>query len=195
MEPTYYAPGGQDEMTVCPNCSQPNPRGEPVCYACGRILDLVPAGARTHILGKADGAGGFTPYYFDQDSRLFLQVRGSSRAFELRPQDSPRPLVVGRSGSDARLRVDVDLSHNDGDRLGVSRQHLAIRYDAQARVVTATDLGSANGSHINGQRLHPGEVRALNHGDQLRLGKLVLLVTILYDFDEIDLARGAATLG
>lgn len=194
MEP-IAGPGSQGETTVCPNCNQPSPRGELVCRACGRMLDLAAAGARTRMLSKSDSASGFAPYYFDQDSRLFLQVRGSSRAFELRPQDSPRPLVVGRSGSDTRLRVDVDLSHNDGDRLGVSRQHLAIRYDAQARVVTVTDLGSANGSHINGQRLHPGEVRALNHGDQLRLGKLALLVTILYDFDEIDLTRGAATLG
>jgi pSer/pThr/pTyr-binding forkhead associated (FHA) protein len=185
----------QPDTTLCPNCHKPNPRGEPVCYACGRILDLAPAGAHTRTLSKADSMSGFTPYYFDQDSRLFLQVRGTNRAFELRPQDSARPLVVGRDSSDLRLRVDVDLSANGGDRMGVSRQHLAIRYDAQARVVTVTDLGSANGSHINGQRLHPGEVRALNHGDQLRLGKLVLLVTILYDFDEIDLSRGAAAQG
>lgn len=194
MEPLPI-PSSQSELAVCPNCGQPNAQGEPVCYACGRILDLAPAGARTRMLSRPGSSSGFTPYYFDQDSRLFLQVRGTNRAFELRPQDSPRPLVVGRDGSDGRLRVDVDLSHSNGDKLGVSRQHLAIRYDAQARVVTVTDLGSVNGSHINGQRLHPGEVRALNHGDQLRLGKLVLLVTILYDFDEIDLSRGAAALG
>jgi len=193
MDP-YSAPGSQNETTVCPACSAPSPRGEPVCYACGRLLDLVPSGIRTSALSKP-ASSGFTPYYFDQDSRLFLQVRGTNRAFELRPQDSPRPLVIGRDGSDARLRVDVDLAHSGGDKLGVSRQHLAIRYDAQARVVTVTDLGSVNGSYVNGQRLHPGEVRALNHGDQLRLGKLVLLVTILYDFDEIDLPRGATALG
>ncbi|MGQ9888927.1 MAG: FHA domain-containing protein [Aggregatilineales bacterium] len=157
------------------------------------LLDLTPSGARTRALSNL-ASSGFTPYYFDQDSRLFLQVRGTNRAFELRPQDSPRPLVIGRKGNDAGLRVDVDLAHSGGEVLGVSRQHLAVRYDAQARVITVTDLGSVNGSYINGQRLHPGEVRALNHGDQLRLGKLVLLVTILYDFDEIDLPRGAAAL-
>lgn len=191
---SHFASSGQNETTVCPTCGAPSSRNEPVCYACGRLLDLAPAGARTRALGGLVSEG-FTLYYFDQNARLFLQVRGTSYAFELRPQDSLRPLVIGRDGGDGRLRVDVDLKSVGGDKLGVSRQHLAVRYDALARVVTVTDLGSVNGSHINGQRLHPGEVRALNHGDQLRLGKLMLLVTILYDFDEIDLPRDATALG
>ena len=43
--------------------------------------------------------------------------------------------------------------------------------------VLVADLGSANGSYINGQRMMPKEVRVLRHGDELRLGKLVLLAS------------------
>ena len=43
--------------------------------------------------------------------------------------------------------------------------------------VLVSDLGSANGSFINGQRMMPKEVRVLRHGDELRLGKLVLLAS------------------
>ena len=40
-----------------------------------------------------------------------------------------------------------------------------------------SDLGSANGSFINGQRLLAKEIRVLRHGDELRLGKLVMTVS------------------
>jgi pSer/pThr/pTyr-binding forkhead associated (FHA) protein len=34
-------------------------------------------------------------------------------------------------------------------------------------------MNSANGTFVNGQRLHPQEVRVLRHGDELRLGRMV----------------------
>jgi pSer/pThr/pTyr-binding forkhead associated (FHA) protein len=36
------------------------------------------------------------------------------------------------------------------------------------------DRASANGTFVNGQRLHRNEVRVLRNGDDIRLGRLVL---------------------
>lgn len=48
----------------------------------------------------------------------------------------------------------------------VSRQHCALKYDGELLVVT--DLGSSNGTWINGELL--GHPRALSHGDVLTVG-------------------------
>jgi len=42
--------------------------------------------------------------------------------------------------------------------------------------VQAFDLGSANGSFLNGQRLYPNEKRIVRDSDELRLGRLVMRV-------------------
>jgi hypothetical protein len=53
------------------------------------------------------------------------------------------------------------------DDRAVSRHHAAVRRDAADGFVVI-DLGSANGTHLNGRRVHQS---ALHHGDCLRLGQ------------------------
>ena len=53
----------------------------------------------------------------------------------------------------------------------VSRQHA--RITRQGKLVVIEDLGSTNGTHLNGQRLIPHQPRVLRDGDEIRLGKLV----------------------
>jgi adenylate cyclase len=53
----------------------------------------------------------------------------------------------------------------------VSRQHAAIRFEETSYWVV--DLGSANGTFVNGAALT--SARALRHGDQLQFGKAVLV--------------------
>lgn len=55
----------------------------------------------------------------------------------------------------------------------ISRAHAAIGFDGEAFFVE--DLGSTNGTSVNGKR----EPRAaLNSGDEIQLGKLLLKVTL-----------------
>ena len=86
-------------------------------------------------------------------------------------------MIVGRSTKGSVLAPDIDLTNKQASDLGVSRLHLSIGFDAEHESILIADLGSANGSYINGQRMMPKEVRVLRHGDELRLGKLVLLAS------------------
>jgi pSer/pThr/pTyr-binding forkhead associated (FHA) protein len=45
---------------------------------------------------------------------------------------------------------------------------------AGSRRYQLIDLGSANGTYVNGERLEPHVPRLLRQGDRLRLGRVVL---------------------
>lgn len=117
-----------------------------------------------------------TEDYFGPDFVLALKVRGFDQPLTLRPQQLGREIVIGRSAVGSAMTPDVDLAKLGGEEQGVSRLHMSMRYDRENDAIHVYDLGSSNGSYINGQRLNPQEVRFLRDGDQLRLGRLVLLV-------------------
>jgi pSer/pThr/pTyr-binding forkhead associated (FHA) protein len=53
--------------------------------------------------------------------------------------------------------------------------HAAFR--RQDETVVLVDMGSANKTFINGQRVYPHEVRVVRSGDEIRLGKMIIKVT------------------
>lgn len=69
-------------------------------------------------------------------------------------------VLLGR-GTDAVIQL--------GDS-GVSRRHAVIRYDGSTAMIE--DLGSTNGTIVNGQRVHRWQ---LLHGDVIRLGHSVVV--------------------
>ena len=58
----------------------------------------------------------------------------------------------------------------------VSKRHAWLRHDSTG--VFIEDVGSGNGTFINGERLPQGIERGLHSGDQLRLGAVLLNFTI-----------------
>jgi len=81
------------------------------------------------------------------------------------------PLIYDRSlvGRGDEMRPEVDLSSFGGEA-GVSRRHAQItRGEGQ---VLVEDLGSSNGTFLNGVRLQPGLQHPLQHQDELRFGSL-----------------------
>lgn len=160
----------------CPNCGQSNQKHELVCYSCGHLLESSKSQQETQALAETNDLT-FSEDFFDQDSVLILKVRNSGKTFLAEPQKSDHELVIGRSAKGSAVMPDIDLADEDGDKLGVSRLHLNIGYDERSHTICVSDIGSANGTYINGQRLHPHEVRVLRDHDELRLGKMVLLVS------------------
>ena len=88
-------------------------------------------------------------------------LRGFYEGLEI-PVDRPW-LVIGRGrGADLVLA-----------ELTISRAHAAIGYDEGGFFLQ--DLGSTNGSFVNGER---EERKALSDGDEVQMGKLVLRVML-----------------
>jgi hypothetical protein len=102
-----------------------------------------------------------------------LVIRDTGHSLPL--PDSDR-VVVGRSDPVSNFYPDLDLSEHGALQNGVGRRHM--RLSVQENQISVEDLDSTNGTFLNGQRLAPRVPRALNDGDELCLGKLVLRVQL-----------------
>ena len=92
-------------------------------------------------------------------SRAYLTIIHGVNVGEMRAIDRPN-IILGR-GADADLRLSDD---------GVSREHAVV--ETLVTGFTVKDLGSRNGTLVNGERI--AAVRQLEDGDQLQLGETVV---------------------
>ncbi len=159
----------------CPHCGKSNQKHELLCYSCGRLLERSNSENETQALAETNDLT-FSNDYFGPESFLVLRVRGSELTYDVQPQKTEQELIIGRKVVGSAVMPDIDLAEASGETYGVSRLHLSVRYQPRYKTLSVFDLGSANGTYINGQRLHPHEVRVLRHNDEIRLGKLVLKV-------------------
>lgn len=104
---------------------------------------------------------------------IHLKVGEDARELEVPLSKS---LHLGRMDPASDVFPEIDLSSDNGLEKGVSRRHARILKRNNAVVVE--DLGSINGTFVNGKRLAPYLPETLNNGDQLQLGNLVIEVSI-----------------
>jgi pSer/pThr/pTyr-binding forkhead associated (FHA) protein len=83
---------------------------------------------------------------------------------------------LGRSDPKQSIFPEIDLIDDLAMECGVSREHAAIF--GRGDDVMIEDLGSTNGTLLNGNRLDPYIPEVLNHGDQLQLGRLLIEVRL-----------------
>lgn len=164
------------ESTSCPACGHTNTKTSIICQNCGRFLQATASQYDTEAF-ETDEPENST--YFGPESLLVLLIKKTQTNFKIPPTNLKREYVVGRTAGQT-LNPDLDLTEHKAADMGVSRMHLSLRFDEKHNTVIVTDLGSANGTFINGQRMHPQEVRVLHHGDELRLGRMPLQVYILH---------------
>lgn len=165
-------PAAPAQTFHCPQCGRPAQLGDAYCSNCGAILNVTSSDTRNLQPGEEDlyqvGQSHFPP-----SSALVLTVRGHNQPLVIAIAHKPE-LILGRSVPNAKPLPDIDLAPFQAAEMGVSRQHARLRY--QDNTITITDLGSANNTYVNGQRLHPHEVRVVRDGDEIRLGRLILQV-------------------
>jgi pSer/pThr/pTyr-binding forkhead associated (FHA) protein len=89
-------------------------------------------------------------------------------------------ILVGRKDAGTNTFPDVDLTPYSAVEKGVSRRHaqIILRDDR----LTVEDVGSVNGTFLNGHRLTPYQAESMSSGDVLQLGALVL--QIYFDLPE-----------
>jgi hypothetical protein len=163
-------------MITCPVCQQTEPEGEVFCSECGaRLVALWPEVTSTEAF--IDTAlvretarirtsaplkllnGQISLSFVGQGQPLILEGRGE--------------YLLGRDGSE-EVVPDVNLNLYGGQDRGVSRMHAALRPDRGQLLLV--DLGSTNGTRLNGVRLTAQQPVRVNNGDEIRLGRLTLKV-------------------
>jgi pSer/pThr/pTyr-binding forkhead associated (FHA) protein len=83
-------------------------------------------------------------------------------------------IFVGREDANSNIFPEVDLTPYGALEKGVSRRH--VRITCHADELTVEDVGSVNGTFLNGHRLNPYQKASLNSGDVLQLGTLALQI-------------------
>ena len=160
------------EMLICPICGQRYRVGELACPRCGNVLAK---GGKTRQISDEEKAAS----QIDGPPRDGHDTSSASVIFQIETRSLILPIgdriTVGRASSIAGdMEPDVDLGPYGADEKGVSRQHLQIRY--QGFQTFASDLGSSNGTWLNGQRLAARTEYLLRDGDELRLGRMKVTV-------------------
>jgi hypothetical protein len=158
----------------CPNCGASAKYGELACAKCNVLFS---AGGKTHKLDqesthpRSDQKWPIGEVFVQPQQVITFDIGGEKLV--LPDRDT---LVIGRvsevPGDDG---PDVNLSAFDAKDYGVSRQH--IRITRINDMVYVTDLGSSNGTFLNGRALAPNYGRLLRNGDELWLGRLKMRVS------------------
>jgi pSer/pThr/pTyr-binding forkhead associated (FHA) protein len=105
---------------------------------------------------------------FEPSAMLRIEIQGVE-PIEINPVPE---IIFGRHDRVSGTTPEVDLTPYAGYRMGVSRAHAKVR--AEAGKLYLLDMGSSNGTFLNGQRLAPNQPYILHDGDEVRLGQMVM---------------------
>lgn len=161
-------------MISCPYCGHGNREGLLFCEQCGHGLggDAVEPTLPTRQLddSMADLSARATwgSASFSGASAIVIHIRDASDPVVVELKDQ---LIVGRADTTSPRQPNIDMTPYGALEKGVSRIHAAIERNED--VLTLVDMGSSNGTHLNGQRLVPDSPRVLRDGDEVRFGKMV----------------------
>ena len=192
-------------MIKCPNCSTSNHDTSRFCDECGSRLAVpphttdgqpaayVPPAANvpasrpvsatsvdipSAVFSAADNSG--PPAQVEKTPgtahAILVIERGDAPGTEFRLVNDES--TIGRWDADNGVFPDVDLDAFDSDAK-VSRRHARIKREKGGYVIE--DLGSTNGTYVNrGRRLLPGNIEALNDGDEVIVGKTFLRFQLMH---------------
>jgi hypothetical protein len=161
-------PEERENILSCPNCRHSLRPGELVCPQCGMTLSGV---GKTVKLDKAHDEPIEKVRRVGQavaQQAKALQLSIGEESIELPIADS---VILGRATtSPTEAQPTVDLRPFQAREHGLSRLHASIVRERD--VFRVIDLGSLNGTHLNGVKLIPNQARLLRNGDELLLGRL-----------------------
>ncbi len=170
-------------MQICSNCQSKQFDGTIFCGECG--ANLLPAAKRetTMSLGQRGPTDALeaseqplvvpAPEPVARGPSLTLVIMNSGRRIALSVDDDR---LIGRKDNARGIFPDVDLGLDGGYDAGVSRRHAILGHKDGVYIVE--DLGSSNGTFVNGQRLAPQVPTPLAGGDELKCGTLLMRVEI-----------------
>ncbi len=181
------------KQNSCPVCKKTNRVGVLICESCGANLVIgsaVVIGTRQissngtgPLVNKVRRTGEHervvevsalsnSAQMFTAAMLLRLEIEGTETPILVHPKSETS---LGRRDPAAGNMPDVDLTAYAAYRLGVSRKHAILRQKEDRLEIY--DLGSSNGTTVNGLRLLPHRPQLLRDGDELALGKMNIRIS------------------
>ena len=176
-------------MINCPNCQHANMDGATFCAECGMQLSVYPSlSTKSIIEDERHDTQMFTNEQIEEElkkraahetpktltnSWLTLHFLDSGK---LLPLEDRTEFTFGRVSNAQPIMPDIDLTPFQAYAYGVSRLHAVIKHEE--RRISIRDLGSSNGTYINGRRITPLVDQELNQGDIVSLGKLKIQIML-----------------
>ncbi|HLV36707.1 MAG TPA: FHA domain-containing protein [Spirillospora sp.] len=149
-------------MKVCPTCRYPNREGYMFCEDCGEELSLVESVPQSGASPSQNGIAVISLRLPEAGDEILLQLDSRN--------------IIGRADDDRLRQPDIDLNLYQAYEHGVSTLHAVIELTDEG--VQIVDIGSTNGTWVNGRRLVPNQLYPLNDDDEIRFGRLVTHIHI-----------------
>jgi hypothetical protein len=167
-------------MIICPNCRHEEVAGALFCSECGAQLvfsDTTNTTAFPEKKKKMDELPGTAPMQPNMTStlraRILVHIIENGK---LIPVPDKTEFTVGRASEGQPITPDVDLGEFNAFDYGVSRLHIVVRLTGEK--LTVMDLGSSNGTFINGIRLSSNSEQVISSGDVVSLGKFRIQILV-----------------
>jgi len=167
-------------MILCPNCHHEEVPGALFCSECGAQLVFEDAANTTAFPERGmimDDLPGTAPMQPNMTStlraRIMVHIIDNGK---LIPVTDKTEFTVGRASEGQPITPDVDLGEYNALDLGVSRLHIVVRLVGDR--LSIMDLGSSNGTFVNGIRLPANSEQAVSSGDVVSLGKFRIQILV-----------------
>ena len=171
-------------MITCKVCNNQEYHGVIFCGECGSQVAFA-SNERVNTLVYPNQNRGlevdFTqtiPKKLLENSTFILYSTEREEVIEVPEQNE---FTIGRFVEGQVITPDVDLNNYEAYDMGISRLHATIRIKVEKNKIFVVDLGSANGSSVNGYEIPANSEVPLNHGDVLSLGKFNMKVIMPQD--------------
>lgn len=166
----------ETDKRLCPQCGQENESSAVVCANCGTPLRPSTFPVSNVQLPRTEDAEG-KPKHRPSNGGVALWVRNDPHPVLIEPDEG---VILGRE-TDPRKDPPslINLARYNAYRLGVSRRHAQIECKTDSCLLL--DLGSSNGTWINGLKLRPYQPAVLKSGDRVNLARLEFIVGPLTD--------------
>ena len=144
------------QLNLCPNCNHNNRMGVLICENCGRsifdnifgsTLKMKPQERPAQQVQAITSVG---THHLKTDTAIIMHIADAPTPIKFNPKT---PLVLGRVNSRNPRRPDIDLSAYRAFEKGVSCHHATVQRQDDQLIIA--DMGSTNGTCVNGDRLNP----------------------------------------
>ncbi len=171
-------------MILCPSCQYHEISGALFCSECGaQLIYAEPLSTQSIFRSHSDNLPNQSepveetaPSESTNPSFETLVTLHMVENGDILPLAGRMEYTLGRVAEGQPILPDVDLSPYDAYTQGVSRLHASLKVTNQR--VFIIDLGSSNGTRVNGQKIAPNVDYPINHGDLVSLGKFKIQVLV-----------------